>query len=122
MVSSIPMGPTRWTNLDASRGLCRQIRSARGKNSDLVVTVLPESLIDENLLKVAGGAKKRKPATFGGTRLKKCHWQGTSKWFLDGFLSNPNTPTVLVVAGDIFHGFDCVLGCSSASRPWVARN
>lgn len=55
------------------------------------MTVLPESLIDENLLKVAGGATKHKPAgTFGGTRLKKCHWQGTSKWFLDHVA--PHTP------------------------------
>eukprot|EP00752_Nemacystus_decipiens_P013794 g12246.t1 len=61
------------------RGLCRQIRSAHGKSSDLVVTILPESLIDENLLSLASGAKKHKPtATFGGSRLKKCHWQGTN--------------------------------------------
>eukprot|EP00903_Cladosiphon_okamuranus_P016056 g14823.t1 len=61
------------------RGLCRQIRTARGRSSDLVVTVVPESLIDESLLEVAGGAMKHKPATmYDGTRLKKCHWQGTN--------------------------------------------
>ncbi|CAM9504447.1 unnamed protein product, partial [Ectocarpus fasciculatus] len=61
------------------RGLCRQVRNARLKSSDLLVTVEPESLIDENLLQVAGGDKKRKPANaFGGTRLKKCHWQNVN--------------------------------------------
>lgn len=51
------------------------------KSSDLVVTVMPESLIDKNLLEIAGGSKKKKPATaFGGMRLKKCHWQDTSKF------------------------------------------
>ncbi|CAM9950179.1 unnamed protein product [Scytosiphon promiscuus] len=58
------------------RGLCRQIRSIHGKSSDLIVSVMPESLVDENLLKVAGGGKRRKTAgMFGRTRLKKCHWQ-----------------------------------------------
>ncbi|CBJ33282.1 C2H2 zinc finger protein [Ectocarpus siliculosus] len=61
------------------RGLCRQVRNARLKSSDLLVTVEPESLIDENLLQVAGGGKKSKPANpFGGARLKKCHWQNVN--------------------------------------------
>lgn len=64
-----------------SRGLCRQVRLAPRKRGDQVVTVVPESLIDDSLLQVAGGGKKRKPAgAFGGTRLKKCHWQDISKW------------------------------------------
>ncbi len=68
--------------LGSYRGLCRQVRGAHLKSSDLVVTVMPESLVDENLLEIAaGGSKKKKPAaTFGGLRLKKCHWQDTSKF------------------------------------------
>lgn len=73
----------RVPNLYGSRGLCRLVRLARGNSSDLVVTVVPESLIDENLLGVAGGGELHKPAgTFGGTRLKKCHWQDISKLWL----------------------------------------
>lgn len=74
-----------------NRGLCRQIKNAHGKSSDIVVTVVPESLVDENLLKVAGGGKKHKPAgTFGRTRLKKCHWQGVGE--LLGYMPNQKLP------------------------------
>lgn len=60
-----------------------------------MVTVLPEGLIDENLLKVAGAGTSHKPAaTFGGTRLKKCHWQGTSEFRLSqaSILHSPQHP------------------------------
>lgn len=89
----------------------------------MVVTVMPGSLIDEDLLKVAGGAKKHKPAaTFGGTRLKKCHWQGTSKLRLHRIDSHPFIPNTLIDVfspGIALRSSGCAWEYSKSIRGWI---
>lgn len=70
-------------NIHGNRTLCRQIRGARIRSSESVVTVMPEDLVDHNLLALAGDGKKRKAkpsSVFGGARMKKCHWQDVSEF------------------------------------------
>lgn len=66
-----------------SRALCGHIRSAHLKSSEPVITIIPNDLVDKNLLVIAdsGGQQKSKTGgTFGGGRQKKCHWQNISEW------------------------------------------
>lgn len=68
-----------YVSTNGNRALCGQIGSARIKSSELTVTILPEDLVDKNLLALGRNKGKKPTENFGGTRMKKCHWTDISE-------------------------------------------